>query len=150
MIEYVKNGDLFELDVDAICHGVNTRGIAGGLAYEVFRRFPENKSSYQRICEDGNLSGGTMIAHKELGQWVYNLATQVEPGADARINLIEMAFTAMREHAIQNDVDTIGCPQIGAGIGGLKWTYVDRVIQRVWSQSHGVKLLICTRDTVGS
>lgn len=150
MIEYVENGDLFELDVDGICHGVNTRGIAGGLAYEVFRRFPENKESYQRLCSDGLLAGGTMMTHKELGQWVYNLATQIEPGPSARINLIEMAFTVMRAHAINNEVKSIGCPQIGAGIGGLQWSDVDRTIQKVWSQSQGVKLFVCTRGTVES
>ena len=110
MIEYVENGDLFELDVDAICHGVNTRGVAGGLAHEVFSRFPENGGSYKELCNDGLLSGGTMMTHKELGQWVYNLVTQVEPGADARISLIEQAFVAMRAHAIENDIKSIGCP----------------------------------------
>jgi len=147
MIEYHENTDLFEIDVEAICHGVNTRGIAGGLAYEVFRRFPENKVAYQRACDNGSLTAGMMMAHKELGQWVYNLATQVEPGADAKINLIELAFVSMRAHAMENGIKTIGCPQVGAGIGGLQWSYVDRSIRKVWSQAQGVTLHIVTRDT---
>ena len=147
MIEYHENTDLFEIDVEGICHGVNTRGIAGGLAHSVFTRFPENYEAYQRECTAGRLQPGMMMTHFENGQYVYNLATQKEPGPDAKINLIELAFVGMRAHAMENKVKSIGCPQVGSGIGGLQWKYVDQAINRVWSQAYGVTLHIVTRDT---
>lgn len=146
MIEYHENTDLFEIDVEAICHGVNTRGVAGGLAFHVFDRFPENYHAYKSMCDRGDLVEGQMMCHKENGQWVYNLASQKEPGADAKINLIELSFVAMRAHAMLNEVKSIGCPQIGAGIGGLQWKYVDQAIRKVWSQAQGVTLHIVTRE----
>jgi len=146
MIEYHESTDLFEIDVEAICHGVNTRGIAGGLAASVFSRFPENYEAYQRECSQGRLTPGMMMSHYEKDQYVYNLVTQKEPGPDAKINLIEYAFTAMRSHAMENDVKSIGCPQVGAGIGGLQWKYVDQAIKKVWSTAQGVTLHIVTRD----
>lgn len=147
MIEYHENTDLFEIDVAGICHGVNTRGVAGGLAYSVFERFPENYESYLKMCKTGSLKPGGMMAHFENGQWVYNLASQDLPGADAKINLIELAFASMRDHAMREGVKSIGCPQIGAGIGGLQWSYVDRAINKVWSKVESVTLHIVTRDT---
>jgi O-acetyl-ADP-ribose deacetylase (regulator of RNase III) len=147
MIEYHENTDLFKIDTEAICHGVNIRGVAGGLAHSVFERFPENYESYQSACSTGRLAPGAMMSHFENGQWVYNLATQQEPGPDAKIDLVEQAFVAMRAHAIKTKVKSIGCPQVGSGIGGLQWSDVDKAIRRVWSQAHGIGLHIVTRDT---
>jgi hypothetical protein len=32
MIKVIENGDIFGVKADAFCHGVNTKGIIGGLA----------------------------------------------------------------------------------------------------------------------
>ena len=47
---------------------------------------------------------------------VYNLATQKQPGADAKYEFIDLSFRNMFEHAKANGISRIAIPQIAAGI----------------------------------
>jgi hypothetical protein len=78
-------GDLFELGLPAIGHGCNTVGsMAGGIARDVKRRWPECYREYAERCRDGRFALGGFHAWEGDGIVVYNLATQVRPGKDAR------------------------------------------------------------------
>ena len=66
-----------------------------------------------------------------LRVWIYNLATQKQPGADARLDAIDASVRAAVEHARANDVATIYLPRIGAGIGGLRWEDVWETLEAV-------------------
>lgn len=132
MIVRHEYSDLFELDVDAICHGINTKGTSGGLAGVVFQRYPETYEAYLNAVEEEALTAGEMLVTFENDKWVYNLVTQVNPGADAKLEYISDAFAKMKNHATVKGVRTIGCPLIGSGIGGLNWIDVERKISGEW------------------
>jgi O-acetyl-ADP-ribose deacetylase (regulator of RNase III) len=129
-------GDLFELGLPAIGHGCNTQGsMAGGIAREVKRRWPDCYDEYARLCRDGRFPLGGFHVWEGDGLVVYNLATQVRPGADARLDAIRQSVAAALADAQARGIERLGVPRIGAGIGGLDWTDVRRFLRDVATES---------------
>ena len=151
MITYHDDADIFALPAGGFCHGINIRGVAGGLAGSVFMKFPEMRDLYQSMCSLGQLAGGDILPvfydYGDRQFWVYNLVTQIEPGANASLTMLRSAMEGMRAHAEENSVESINCPQIGSGIGGLKWENVDRVLHEVFDDSP-VTLQVCLQKKV--
>lgn len=129
-------GDLFELGLSAIGHGCNTVGSMGaGIAREVRRRWPDCYRDYAELCRTGRFMIGGFHAWEGDGIVVYNLATQVRPGRDARLDAIRDAVAAALADAQARGLDRLGLPRIGAGIGGLDWSDVRRVLREVAADS---------------
>lgn len=132
MIE--KNGDIFTTDAKYIAHGVNCKGLMGaGIAKEFKQRFPEMHAGYVSRCADGRLTpGGFWVGTGMLdGRTVLpvNLASQDEPGANARYNYLFSAVQTFAHEAshparLHMYGGIVAIPEIGCGIGGLEW---DRV-----------------------
>jgi len=132
-----RTGDMFAADdLDAIAHGVNTKGVMGGIAGVVAQKYPEMASHYKNICNDGQLKTGQVFPWKEEGKpAVYNLATQENPGSDAQYRHVKKTMKVMLKHAEQNGIQKIGVPQIGCGIGGLDWDKVKNIMTEVSNRS---------------
>jgi len=124
-------GDLFENlnPGDVLAHGCNVMGETGGFAGAVMRAWPEVERNYHADVELGLMTPGSVqvcFLPKE-GIYVANLATQVYPGADARIELIFNSMHRLVRH-IERSFDTlpvVKIPRIGSGIGGLDWNHVE-------------------------
>lgn len=156
----IIQGDLFdpELGFDAIAHGVNCKGIMGAGIAKAFReRYPEMYDVYQQRCAKFGSSLAGLYFHYEpdhtasieadedgveflmvnFPATVYNLFTQVYPGANASLSLVEKAAIAMRCDVESYGLkETIGLPWIGCGIGGLKRHNVHHVLKYVLEDSH--------------
>ena len=132
-----KNGDLFaDTDLDAIAHGVNIKGVMGGIAGTIASKYPEMHDYYRYVCRNNLLNGGDILPWKETNKpSVYNLATQINGGADARYPLIKKSVKKMLKHAEANGIDTIGIPEIGCGIGGLELPKVTKIISKLANKS---------------
>lgn len=135
-----KTGDMFTTYAPALAHGVNTQGVMGaGIALEFKRRFPGMYEEYKTICANGSFHPGEAYAYEagtgQLGAklWVYNIASQEFPGANARMDLLEWGLNAVFMHADANGVKTIAFPRIGSGIGGLDEAEVEALIERTVS-----------------
>lgn len=154
MITYHPETDIFSMKADAMCHGVNTKGILGGLAQTVMSFFPEMSELYKSMCTQGSLEGGDMMAVKyeesENKVWIYNLATQREPGANAQLALIQDSMEKMKTHAKENGVSTINCPLIGCGIGGLIWPEVKEILELVFGDDDDITLHVVSLTTFDS
>ncbi|WP_432491349.1 macro domain-containing protein [Kineococcus gypseus] len=139
-------GDLFDLALPALAHGCNCRGsMAGGIALQFEARWPEMAQAYRRRCLAGNFRlGDVMPWQAPEGVVVYNLATQVETGADARLEAIDTTVRAALADAEHRGLQRLGVPRIGAGIGGLAWPDVREVLQRAGEES-AVELVVVTR-----
>ncbi len=127
------NGDLFEAKVDAIGHGCNCVGAMGaGIALQFRKHWPEMYWIYNDLCKKKifKLGGAMYWQDPRSGTWIYNLATQEFPGANAELSAIEKSLRVMLSHAQANDIMTIGLPRIGSGIGGLEWGDVRDVIKQ--------------------
>lgn len=132
MIVEERVGDLFSHSGVAIGHGVNTQGVMGaGIAKEFRRRWPGLYEDYKQACADGYLlPGGSLLYSYPPYQFIFNLATQRYPGADARLEWISEALTAAVDYLELWRVSELAIPRIGCGIGGLNWEDVRGVIEK--------------------
>jgi O-acetyl-ADP-ribose deacetylase (regulator of RNase III) len=137
-----RTGDLFDQpDVGALAHGVNLRGAMGGLAGVVERRFPAAAAAYRAACASGELALGDALWTRDGDRWIVHLATQVDPGADARLDAVEGAVARLCRTAPDHGVARVALPRIGAGIGGLAWDHVREVLATV-AEAHPVELVV--------
>lgn len=134
-------GDMFaDFTEGALAHGCNCRGAyAAGVAGLVRKKFPIAYDSYKVAVEEGRFLPGSahmvLVDHAKL---VFNLATQVQPGAHADLHLIERSVT-MAAYAVETlsnngevpEWSYIRMPQIGCGIGGLTWPEVRARIESI-------------------
>lgn len=117
------DGSLFDAPTPSIGQGVNIRGVMGsGIAVEFRRRFPDMYEEYRELCLSGGLFPGEVHRFENSdGTVIYNIASQDDPGRNARLEWLEdgvdTALTLLRE----NGEDTLALPRIGCGIGGLDW-----------------------------
>lgn len=147
-----KTGDLFEdmEELDAVAHGCNCRGFMGaGIAYLFAKRYPEMDAVYSALCHADQLTPGEFLRWNDgyFDTFIYNLMTQLNPGADARLSYIEEAFARMLRDAAFEGVRTIGIPRIGAGIGGLDWADVEDEINAQLRLAPGIDIIVYTLPT---
>lgn len=121
---YVTTTDIFAPPAvnTVIGHGVNTRGLMGaGFAALIARRFPDVKRVYVQACNDGNLMAGmAQVVPVDAVLSVANIASQVNPGADATVENLRAGMNDLyRQAALVNVPVHVRLPLIGAGIGGI-------------------------------
>lgn len=125
-VQVIPNGDIFEIEADALAHGCNCLGVMGaGVALQVRTRMPSVYSAYQtHVKKCGykkELLAGTCQMVQTDDKIVFNLFTQYEMGRHAKAEYVQSAFREMFQIAALKNLKTIVIPQIGAGIGGMKW-----------------------------
>lgn len=134
-----RRGDIFaQPDLDAIGHGVNCKGKMGsGIAVAFRQRFPDMHRKYVKICDAGRLDLGMVWAYedKASGIHVLNIASQYYPGADARFDSLVLGVKKALSYCEENNLRTLGLPQIGCGIGGLEWSEVAPALEALAADS---------------
>ena len=148
-VKIFRDADIFEVEAEALSHGCNTQGATGGLAGAVFSRYPEMKKSYHYRCERGLVFPGEAFIYEtglsDSFSYIYNLFTQIMPGANADMELIRLSLEFMLEHMKENDVKSVNIPQIGCGIGGLKWEEVQPLLEKIFGPEEDLVLQIVLR-----
>ncbi len=137
MVEY-KTGDLFDpaFGFDAVGHGVNCFGKMGAGIAVVFRRdHPVMYEAYKRMCDQRFLLPGQVMPWYEDDIVIYNIASQYRPGADASAKYLAVGLRYVLFHMDHNNIQHLGLPQIGAGIGGLTFQTVSDTIEEVFKDS---------------
>lgn len=129
MIEFVREENLLEADVDAIVNTVNTVGVMGkGIALQFKRAFPDNYKQYRTACEAGEVKLGKMFvtAPTRLGgpRLIINFPTKDHWKSRSRLVDIETGLQDLRLVLARNDVKSVALPPLGCGLGGLKWSDV--------------------------
>lgn len=137
MIE--KNGNVFDTSAKYIGHGVNCEGVMGAGVAKMFRDlFPANYAQYKFDCERGYLKPGGYTAMpvrlNDRQAVVVNFASQNLPGPDARYTWLFSAVANWAEAAsdpkrLTRNGGIIAIPEIGCGIGGLKWDNVEAILK---------------------
>jgi len=148
MYKEVK-GDLIRMaqigSFDVVGHGVNCfNAQAGGLAPLMVKAFRTDKFVKEHRNLEGDINKlGTIdwklvsladahflsedFADDEDTIYVVNCYTQYNPGADANYAALTLCMKKIN-HVFKGK--HIGLPKIGAGIGGLDWIKVRRIIKR--------------------
>lgn len=127
-------GDLFAAleDGDALAHGANCYGVMGaGVAKPIKELFPKNYYKYRIRCIKGSFLPGDCLSTSENGLFVYNLATQFKPGAEAKLEYIQKAVTQMGRSAEMLGRDKVKTVRLGCGIGGLDWADVKPMLESI-------------------
>lgn len=118
----------------ALGHGVNCRGVMGaGIALQFREQFPTLYNGYMALFQDPTLLPENILGDRQMFSThlmvtplvsrpviAVNLFTQVNPGADARLDAIKKALDKTFEYFRAMVVTyPLIIPMIGAGIGGL-------------------------------
>lgn len=142
-------GDVFDPahGFEAIGHGVNLKGVMGaGIAKTVSTRYPAIMEPYRRACSTGELHlGGYQVWEAPDGLLIVNLATQQELGRDARLWAVADSVRSAIDDLVGRGIRRFGVPQLGAGIGGLEWTQVRSVLERISAEAD-IDLVAVTYD----
>lgn len=130
MIVHIE-GDMFTSSAAAFGHGVNVKAaMASGIAWEFVRRFPGLQEAYNLECNEGRLQPGGLFVYHSFKP-VFNLASQEYPGADANLAWLEGSLRLTLAFCEKEGIPTLAIPRIGCGIGGLKWSDVGPLMERV-------------------
>lgn len=148
-------GDIFAdipTDVDTltvIAHGVNTRGVMGGFAGLIDKKFPVDAAQYHTACEHGTVVPGSAFltgvndAPEGPNLWIAHVASQREPGPDARVEWLIRGLANLSDQVVdelnygQVTSVVVRLPLIGGGIGGID-PLVAATIIRTFAE-HAVK-----------
>lgn len=150
MILYTS-GDLFvnRHEAQAFAHGCNCQGVMGaGIALEIRKRYPEVYHEYRLMCRSIPRKfnpGDVFLWVGKTRPSVFNLATQDNYGTDGKVYAldwaIEKSLKTMREMADQHHIESIAMPRIGSGLGGLPWSIVKDIIEKVFEDWQGTLIV---------
>ena len=134
----VKQGDLLQAEETIIAHQVNCFGVAGGLAYHVFKKWPDAKNDYQQITSRSstiiggleNLLGTVQLTGQQPdGKIIANLFGQYLPGADYRPDALRVALENLSTLAKSLGASVAMPYGISCGICGGDWDEVRQIIE---------------------
>jgi len=145
-IEIIE-GDLLNSGEFVIAHGCNCRGVMGaGVAGQIARRWPHVLEENRRMVRHLNFYPGVVQPASTAFAWshpsrgepltVMNMATQEDPGPNAKYDYVDLAFRNLAELCVVTNIDRVAIPQIGCGIGGLQWKIVEDVIEEAIGYTH--------------
>ena len=135
-VSFVK-GDLFAPpEVRAYAHGCNCAGtMDAGVAVAFKKRFPRMFEEYRQRCADGRFHLGDVFVWSEGDETVYNLAIQDNWKTRPKVAALTKALVKTLELAEHGRVERVGLPRIGAGVGGLDWPRVRKVLSETGEQT---------------
>lgn len=133
MIKYIEFGDIFALSgVDCYAHGCNCAGAMGkGIALQFRYKYPDMYIQYKELCKNGLFQPGDVFEYRQNNECVFNLATQKDWKTKAIPDAIRNSVRKMLESATAQHINAIAIPKIGAGLGGLIWEDVKRILEEV-------------------
>lgn len=133
MITFTQ-GNLLEARTEALVNTVNTVGVMGkGIALMFKERFHENFRRYAAACKAKEVETGKMFVTQvhELGgpRWIVNFPTKQHWRAPSRMEWVAEGLQDLRRFLIEQQVQSIAIPPLGAGNGGLEWNDVREQIE---------------------
>ncbi|WP_027708950.1 macro domain-containing protein [Zooshikella ganghwensis] len=128
-----KQGNIFEDDAEALVNPVNCVGVMGkGLALEFKKRFPENFKSYKQQCTQKLLETGKVYITEEQfdgsKKYIVNFPTKMHWRGKSKLEYIQSGLEDLVIQCKNFSIKSVAIPAIGAGLGGLKWEEVKKVI----------------------
>lgn len=141
-ITYV-NGDLLDSNEVLIAHGCNAMGVMGsGIAKSIREKYPVVFTRYRELFEHYCVFNSN--THIPLGMTQYvdvenrtviNVITQETYGSNfahykfVSYDAIHNAFKQINKTMDDKNINQIGIPKIGAGLGGGDWGVISAIIE---------------------
>ncbi len=144
----IKKGDILEATEKVIAHQVNCLGVAGGLAADIFDKWPDAGNDYEQICERifglvSLLGMPQLTGQQKDGHIIANLFGQYRPGADYRPDALKKALTCLGQIARQAGWSVALPYGISCGICGGNW---DEVLEIIEETMDGVDCVIYQKE----
>jgi len=136
-------GDIFQTEgLRAYAHGCNCAGaMDAGVAVAFKKKWPQMYEEYRERCEQKRFGLGDVFTWTEGDEIVYNLGIQEHWKQKAQLPALSRSLTKMAELATHAKVERVGLPRIAAGLGGLDWPRVKKVLNEV-GRVTGVTLVV--------
>ena len=140
-------GNLLEADAQALVNTVNCVGIMGkGIALQFKQAFPENFKAYAQACKAGEVRLGRMFVYPTQSlfnpKWIINFPTKQHWKSKSKLQDVQQGLEDLIGVVKAFDVKSIAVPPLGAGLGGLKWPDVKRLILSAFEAVPDVKVLL--------
>jgi len=141
------HGNLLDDPADALVNTVNTVGIMGkGIALQFKRRFPAMFKDYERAAKQDALHLGSMHVWPtgtfEPPRYVINFPTKGHWRSRSKLRDIEAGLDDLRTVLLDLNVKSVAVPPLGCGHGGLRWSDVEPLIERVLGDLPGIDVRV--------
>ncbi len=139
---FVK-GDLFsDHDLHAFAHGSNAAGhMDAGVSVAFKKRYPAMFEEYAQRCKDRRFQLGETLVWSDGETTVYTLCTQQNWKSPSKMAALARGLEKMLALAGHAGVLRIGLPRIGAGVGGLDWGRVKKLLIEL-GESSAIELVV--------
>ncbi|HEX5784385.1 MAG TPA: macro domain-containing protein [Burkholderiaceae bacterium] len=146
MIRFTQ-GNLLESGAQALVNTVNTVGVMGkGIALMFKDAYKENFLEYAAACKAKEVCTGQVFVtetHRLSGpRWIVNFPTKQHWRAPSRMEWIVDGLADLRRFLVDNRVQSIAIPPLGAGNGGLDWATVRQQIEHALGDLPDVDILV--------
>ena len=126
------DGNLLGIESGVILHQVNCRGVTGGLAGALRRRWPDHFKTYLAACAEhhprkllGQLAASAVEGHPLT---IFHVFGQFNPGPNTNLQAVEDALcTAATLHKW---LPMFAPYKMGCGLGGGNWEEYSALIER--------------------
>lgn len=143
----IKTGDLLEATEKVIGHQVNCYGVAGGLAFYMFDKWPIAGQDYHqltgRVAPRALLGTTQLTGQQKDGHIIANIFGQYMPGADYRPEALRDALEALGTQARIMEWSVALPYKLSCGICGGDW---DEVLEIIEDTMVGVDCVIYQRE----
>jgi O-acetyl-ADP-ribose deacetylase (regulator of RNase III) len=144
---HFTTGNLLEARAQALVNTVNTVGVMGkGIALMFKERFDDNYRQYAAACKGKLVQTGHMFVTQpdELDgpRWIVNFPTKQHWRSPSRLEWVVEGLQDLRKFLIENHVQSVAIPPLGAGNGGLDWVAVRPEIERALGDLTDVEITV--------
>lgn len=126
-----KTGNMFNSDANYFVDPVNTVGTSGkGLVLEVKKRYPKAERIYQAVCSSGEFTVGEILqVPTGDDKFILFFSTKKHWRDQSKYDYIERGLESLKYFCQDMKKGSIvAIPQLGCGLGGLKWGKVNQLI----------------------
>lgn len=144
MIKYIESRSIFDSTADALINPVNCVGVMGkGLAKEFKERYPECFPPYKEACSKKILEPGKLIYVRTCVQpdlfsitrpAIILFPTKKHWRGNSQLRWIKAGLQNLKKTYREWGISSVAMPQLGCGLGGLKWIDVKEVIERLFEE----------------
>lgn len=135
----ILNTDIFASAAHVLVNPVNCVGVMGkGLALEFRQRYPQTVQPYELACQRHELRPGDILPVPlsiNPVRYVVHLATKDHWRHPSKLMWVAAGAMKLRSWVEARRIESIACPALGAGAGGLPWESVLEVLQATFEES---------------
>lgn len=127
----IKNGDIFQSNMQTLVCPVNCVGVMGkGLALEFKRRHPIMYEDYRYLCREKDIYLTYPCLFRESDLYIIYFPTKYHWKDKSTIRDIDMGMVELYRQYDDWNIRSLAIPALGCGCGELNWKDVLPIIMK--------------------